>query len=176
MIKLIGSGAALAVLFLSALTFAQSQADETIQGPVFRAPFVLKLRIDDERYYEQHFDRIPYVMGDDVYLFVGENFGINVMITGSQIFRIIYQPDAAKADVEFAFTQEKSLHGPMMMLVTQNRLKRRLFFDALMTIPDKKEIYKTSILPVEPGLSSYESWPHPIVQLVLRNFRFSEKN
>jgi len=172
--KVAGSGMALAVLVSTALTFAQSQADTTAQEPTFRAPFVLKLRIDNERYYEQHFDRIPYVEGNDVYLFTGENFGINVTTTGNQISRMIYQRDPAKGDVEFNFTQEKSASGPMMMLVTRNRLKRRLFFDALMTVPEKKELYKMSVLPVEPRLSNYESWPHPIVQLVLRNFRFTE--
>jgi hypothetical protein len=63
----------------------------------------------------------------------------------------------------------------MMVLVTRNKLKQKLFFDALMTVPEKKEIYKTTVLPVRPSLSTVESWPHPIVQLVLRNFRFSEK-
>jgi hypothetical protein len=62
----------------------------------------------------------------------------------------------------------------MMMLVIRNKLKRRLYLDALMTLPGKEEILKTNIVPVEPNLSDFESWPHPIVQLVLRNFRFSE--
>jgi hypothetical protein len=44
-----------------------------------------------------------------------------------------------------------------------------------MTIPGKEEILKTNVLPIEPNLSDFESWPHPIVQLVLRDFRFSEK-
>lgn len=160
---------------MTALTFAQPQADETAQGSIFRAPFVLKLHIDNERYYEEHFDKIPYVIGSNVYLFAGENFGINATITDNQISRITYQRDPAKSDVGFTFTQEKSPSGPVMMLVTRNRLKRRLFFDALMTVPEKKEIYKTSVLPVEPNLSNFESWPHPIVQLVLRNFRFSKE-
>jgi hypothetical protein len=110
-----------------------------------------------------------------VYLFAGENFGINVAITNDQISRVTYQRDIAKADVEFKFTQEDSPNGPMMMLVTRNKLKHKLFFDALMTVPNRKEVYKTNVLPVERALSNFESWPHPIVQLVLRNFRFSEK-
>ena len=65
---------------------------------------------------------------------------------------------------------------PMMMLIIQNKSKRKLFLDALMTTPADKEIHKTSIAPIPPGLSDYESWPHPIVQLVLRNFRFTEKD
>jgi hypothetical protein len=160
-------------LVASSACFPQAKR-ATPEDRVFRAPFKLKLHVDDHRYYEQSFDRIPYVVGNDVYLFVGEAFGLNVTVTENEVSHIAYQKDAAKADVELNFTQEKSPNGWMMMLVTRNRLKRKLFFDALMTVPGKKELYKTSVLPVEPGLSNYESWPHPIVQLVLRNFRFSD--
>lgn len=161
------------ILVLSSACFPQPKSAAQ-EEPVFRAPFTLKLRVDKEHYYEETFDRVPYVAENEVYLFAGETFGINVTITENQLSGITYQRDPAKADVEFKFTLEKSASGPMMMLVTRNRLKRRLFFDALMTIPEKKKIYKTSVLPVEPSLSNFESWPHPIVQLVLRNFRFSE--
>jgi hypothetical protein len=145
---------------------AQAPADTIEQEPGFRPPFVVKWH-----HHEEHFDRVPYVAGNEVHLFAGENFGINVTIVDDQISRITYQPDPAKADVEFKFTQEKK--GPMMMLVTRNGLKRRLFFDALMTVPEKKGVYRTRVLPVEPTFTNVESWPHPIVQLVLRNFRFS---
>jgi hypothetical protein len=169
-------GAALTVALSTVLTFAQSPTPTDTIGQVVdvRAPFVLKLRIDNGRYYEEHFNRIPYVAGDQVYLFAGENFGISVTIISSQISRITYERDPAKGDVEFKFTQEESPNGPMMMLMTRNRLKYKLFFDALMTVPGKKDIYKTRVLPVEPSLSNFESWPHPIIQLVLTNFRVSE--
>jgi hypothetical protein len=63
-----------------------------------------------------------------------------------------------------------------MALTIKNNLKVWVQMDALMTVPGKKGIYKTSILPVPPGLLDYESWPHPIVQLVLRNFRVVAKS
>jgi hypothetical protein len=169
---IVGSCAVIAVFLLTPLAFAQSRA--VTEEPVFRAPFVLKLHVDNERYYEEKFDKVPYVAENSVYLFSGETFGINVTVTENQLSRIAYAPDPAKADVALGFTQETREKGWMMLLVIQNRLKRRLSFDALMTIPEKKGIYETSVLPVEPNLSNFESWPHPIVQLVLRNFRFSE--
>jgi hypothetical protein len=166
----------LVLFLLLAVAPTRSQIDARThkQEPVFRAPFVLKLRIDKEHYYEQSFDRVPYVAENEVYLFAGETFGINLTVTENQLSRITYERDPAKADVALAFTQEESERGLRMLLVIQNRLKRRLSYDALMTRPEKKEIYKTSVLPVEPSLSNFEEWPHPIVQLVLKNFRFSE--
>jgi hypothetical protein len=147
----------------------------TQEEAVSRAPFKLKLHVDDDRYYEQSFDRTPYVAGNDVYLFAGEGFGLNVSVSENEVSHIAYERSPAKADVELRFTQEKSQNGWMMMLVIRNKLKRRLYLDALMTRPGSDKILTTNVLPVEPNLSDFESWPHPIVQLVLRNFRFSEK-
>jgi len=163
--------------FLATMAGVNTSAQNDLEAakPVFRAPFDLKLAVDKVHYYQQHFDKIPYVIENDVYLFAGESFGINVTVVDNQIVGVTYQPDSAKSDVWFTFSQEFDDHAPeMMMLTTRNGLKRRLLFDALMTVPGKEGIFRTNILPIDPGLSSYESWPHPIVQLVLRNFRFVE--
>lgn len=157
-------------LMLSCVPQPRSAHEE----PFFRAPFVLRLRIDDRRYYEEKFDRVPYVMDNNAYLFAGETFGIGVTIAENQISRITYRRELARADVEFKFTQEQTSNGLVMLLVIRNKLKRSLLLDARMTIPGKTEVYKTNVLPVQPGHSNLESWPHPIVQLVLGNFRFSE--
>jgi len=59
-------------------------------GVAFREPFTLKLHVDKEYYYEQKFPKIPYVYQDDVYLFKGDSFGIDLQITNGVIggFRI----------------------------------------------------------------------------------------
>jgi hypothetical protein len=135
----------------------------------------LKLPVDKEHFYEERFDKVPYVAGNDVYLFFGDNFGVKATITDGEISQITYERELSKADITFKFTEEMTNGKQMMMLIIQNRLKQRLFVDALMTVPNKKGVYKTSILPIEKGLTNFESWPHPIVQLVLRDFRFSEQ-
>jgi hypothetical protein len=153
---------------------AQGVAPSAAPEPVFRSPFSLRLAVDKDHYYEQKFDKVPYVADNDVYLFAGDAFGINLVVADGKVTGIVYQPDTKKADVLLRFSQEKSKSGNMMMLVVQSKLKQKLFYEALMTVPQKDGIYKTNMLPVEAGLVSYESWPHPIVQLVLKNFRFSE--
>lgn len=143
---------------------------------VFREPFTLKLRVDKEHYYEQDFPKIPYVFKDDVYLFKGDVFGVDFQITNGTIQSLSYQSDTKKAAASFRFTQELKDGGDAtMLLVIENHTKYKLFIDALMTVPEKSKPQKTSLLPIGSGLSNYESWPHPIVQLVLRDFRISEK-
>ncbi len=142
---------------------------------VFREPFTLHVRVDKSHYYEERYEKpIPYVSDNDVYLFVGESFGVSLNTRSDGAADVTYQPDIKKADVWFSFEQPKKLEPVMTMLTIQNRLKQRLQVDGLMTVPGKQGILKTSILPIEAGLSDFESWPHPIVQLVLRNFRLSE--
>jgi hypothetical protein len=141
---------------------------------VFREPFLLKLRVDNERYYQERFDRIPYVANNEVYLFAGETFGVNIEIAGSRIFGITYQPDLARADIEFKLIQEASPGDRRMILTIRNKLKRELFLDAVMTVPGKKGVYPTNLIPVGAGHDNIESWPHPIVQLMLKNLRFSD--
>ncbi|MEP6669879.1 MAG: hypothetical protein ABJF10_12045 [Chthoniobacter sp.] len=147
---------------------AQKPADETI----FHEPFTLKLHVDKEHFYEERFGRIPFVHNGDVYLFKGDEFGLALEIQDNSIRTIQYQPDVKKADVTLKFTQELQPDGTAMMLLhIHNNTQQTLNVDALMTVPDRKGIAKTSILPIGPGLSGFESWPHPIVQLVLRNIR-----
>jgi len=154
--------------------FAQEQPRTKEPELTFREPFTLKLRVDKEHFYEQHFDKVPYVTTNDVYLFLGDHCGVNLTDTKAENLSVAYQPDAGKADVLFGLTQEKAGNGKFMMLLTvQNKLSQGFSYDALMTVPERKEILSTHVLPVEAHLSNFESWPHPIVQLVLRNFRFS---
>jgi len=170
------TAAALVIVSLFLPGYCKAQPKETTQDkPMFRAPFALKLRVDNGHYYEQKFAKVPYVADGDVYLFAGDSFGINASVRDGQILQITYQPNAAKADVEFSFFQQQRSGGFMMMLVIQNRLKRKLYVNALMTVPGKSGIFKTDILPIPPALTDYESWPRPIVQLVLRSFRFAAK-
>lgn len=156
---------------------AQSRPQANTNGVVFREPFTLKLHVDKEHYYEEKFPKIPYVHGGDIYLFKGDSFGVDLDITNGVIRGIAYQADTNKAAMILEFTQMKIDDDGKanMLLVIRNKSNQKLFFDALMTVPDSKKIRKTSILPVSPGLTNYETWPHPIVQLVLCNIRLKEQ-
>lgn len=154
---------------------ASANASQT--NLVFREPFTLKIHVDKEHFYEERYERkIPFVAENVVYLFSGESFGLKLGVTNGEISTVTYQKEKAGADIEVEFKQEVKKDGDaMMMLVLKSNIKEVLYLDALMTVPGKKGIHKTSILPLQPGLMGFESWPHPIVQLVLRNLRLQEK-
>lgn len=162
------------ILALAYWTVLKADDGQLPIGTVFRKPFTLVLGIDKEHYYEEKFEKAPYVYSNGVYLFKGDHFGVKFVINKDEIAAVRYESDISKADAILTFSQEKVKDDLLMILKIENRTKFRLNLDALMTVPGQKGVYKTSIVPVEAGLTDYESWHHPIVQLVLREFHVSE--
>jgi hypothetical protein len=102
---------------------------------------------------------------------------VTFVVKAGRIVEVRYQPDVKKADVWFGFEQPKELQdGLGMALTIDNKMKRDVSMEALMSVPGKKDVFKTSILPVKAGKSGLESWPHPIFQLVLGNLQFAAES
>jgi hypothetical protein len=158
-----------AVTSLSAQTHAHKA-----NGPVSREPFTIHLKVDKDHFSDIHYDKQPYVSENEVYLFPGDKFGVNLVVRNDRVAEVRYQPDKTKADVWFGFEQPKELQGGLGMALTiDNKMKLIVSMEALMSVPGKKDVFKTSILPVKPGKSGLESWPHPISQLVLGNLQLT---
>ena len=153
---------------------ARPRSAATKPKAVMREPFTLRLKIDKDNFSDIHFDRQPYVSDNEVYLFSGDKFGVNLVLKDGRVAEIRYQPDVKRADVVFGFEQPKELqNGLSMALTIDNRMKQGVSMEALMSVPGKKDVFKTSILPVKAGKSGLESWPHPISQLVLGNLQLT---
>jgi len=139
-----------------------------------RKAFTLHLKVDKVNYSDIHVDPQPYVAENEVYLFSGDKFGVNLVVKNGSVSTVRYQPDIKKADVIFGFEQPKELQdGLGMALTIDNKMERGVSMEALMSIPGKKDVFKTSLLPVRPGKSGLESWPHPISQLVVGNLQLT---
>jgi hypothetical protein len=157
--------AALALLLLGPPCLA---ADE----PTMRAPFTLTLHVDRERYYEENIGEMPYVYKGGVYLMKGDNFGVALKIRDGKVEGVSYQPELGKADVTFEFKQVVESDGSaMMMLTIRNRTSHALKMRALMTVPGERQALETSIIPIQAGLTNFESWPHAIVKLLLHEIQ-----
>lgn len=140
-----------------------------------REAFTLKLKLPGGSSYEQHFDPIPYVRDGSIYVFPGENFGVNALVDGDKITSLSYVKNPAKANIRLKFTEQGAGKGVMMLLVLESKLEQTLYMDAAMQVPNQNGEYKTRILPVRAGQGGFESWPNPISLLVLRNLRFADR-
>jgi len=147
---------------------AESEKDRA--QVAMRAPFTLTLHVDREHYYEENIGEMPYVYQGGIYLMKGDHFGVSVTIREHKITGIAYQPDLNKADVTFEFSQKvDSDRSAMMMLIIRNRTSHQLNMRALMTVPGEKGTIETSIIPIQAGLTNFESWPHAIAKLLLHD-------
>lgn len=146
----------------------------TSKNPVMRDAFTLRLKVDKEHYQEFHYDKQPYVSENEVYLFSGDKFGVNLIVKADRVTEVRYQPDVTKADVIFGFEQPKELQdGVAMALTIDNKIKHDVGMEVMGSIPGKKDPFKDKIVPVKAGKSNTEFWPHPIVQLVLGHFQLA---
>ena len=62
--------------------------------------------------------------------------------------------------------------GAMLEIV--NPFGKQLYYKAELYSPDKKDYVETSTIPVDPNLSSFETWPFKIDKIRLTGFRLKE--
>jgi hypothetical protein len=112
------------------------------------------------------------IVNNVLFLSPGDKIGVDLDgAADGTTLNITESREPKKANLVLTFKQEKG----MMFFTIQNRTKYWLAYEAGIRTPTRDGLYKTSVMPVGPGLSSFESWPHPIDQLALKNFTFSEK-
>jgi len=171
----IPAAASLAFAIVAAAAERGASKSGDAAGVVFRKPFTLHVRVDQEHYYEEKKGKIPYVYHGDVYLFLGEKFGLKINVADGAVRAVRYEPDLSKADLTLDFSVADPVNGKYTsMLKMQNRTKYTFLMDGGMTVPDRKDILETSIIPVNAGLLHFEAWPHPILQLALSHIRIQK--
>ena len=91
-----------------------------------------------------------------------------------------YQPDAPPPDPSMPALLSLELRQedgkPNMTLVLRNETGVPLKFDVTMVVPtpDGMKEAHTSTCPLFPGMMGDEAWPHPVVLLLISNFRKAE--
>lgn len=143
-----------------------------------RDPLLVKLFLDKENIYNEELGKSPYVFNDLAYIAAGEEFYLDVQLSNGQISKITYskEKDDTKNQIHLRFSQEnQGKENPMMMLKVQNPFNKALSYEAGMILHDREGVFGTSIIPVMPKLLSFESWSHPIVQLILTDFQLVDE-
>jgi hypothetical protein len=136
-----------------------------------RDTFTLILPIDGVSYYEQEVERSPYFFeGNILQIYPGESLLVEVTLKGDEIalMQVVKENINPERTIQLEFTQKtKDNKSEFMMLKVSNPFDKKLNYQAMMFSVGATEWKKTSIIPVQPGLSSFESWKEVIVSLVL---------
>ena len=85
--------AALSLAFVAAAGAAERAASRTGDdaGVVFRKPNTHHQRVVKEHYYEEKKGKIPYVYQGEVYLFLGDKFGLKINVADGAVRAVHYQ-------------------------------------------------------------------------------------
>src|SRR2546427_12416208 len=113
-----------------------------------------------------------HIANNVVFMSSGDKFGVNLAgAADGTALSITEAPNLKKANLVLSFRQQKG----MMLFTIENRTEHWLIYEAGIKVPKRDGLYKTSVMTLGPRLSNIESWPHPIDQLALKNFSFTEK-
>lgn len=107
----------------------------------------------------------PVVQGQDISVLPGEELLLEIyQENGRLTFKQVMVTEKPEITLRLSLKQQDDSLG--MMLSVYNPLDKVLKFNIQM-IDFLGRPHKTSSCPVLPGRSSYESWPHPIPELLL---------
>jgi hypothetical protein len=141
-----------------------------------RSELKVDLVFDAENNYSATIPESSYFVKEKVLqIYPGEELNIeaeiqNDNIVSMKVVKVIEHPERT-INVRF-FQDAKDRTKAQMILVVKNPFNKKLLYDATMYLPVHKEWSKTSIIPINPNLVGYETWPEVIATMALENWKF----
>ncbi|VXC33845.1 conserved hypothetical protein [Flavobacterium sp. 9AF] len=141
-----------------------------------RKAFTLQIAADKEHYYKAEIPESPYFVKDKILqIYCGEKILIECEIKSDTIasMKFVSKNTHPEKTIEINFTQStENTDNIITMLEVVNPFDKKLIYEAIMFTPIKQQWQPTSIIPIQPKLTNFETWPHGIVTLVLENWHF----
>ena len=129
----------LSIFMLASVASSQEQPAPG-QPPLVRKSITVELQREGKKEpYIEHFENVPFVENNSVYLFPGDNFGVDLTVADRKVV-VAYDPRPKKADLEFSLVQQTASNTkrPFMILHVENRLARIVGFSVVMKLPEQK--------------------------------------
>jgi hypothetical protein len=155
----------LANLVLFTLTFGQEK----------RVAFTLEIAADETHQYSAEIPESPYFVKDKILqMYCGEKLLVECELNKDVIssMKIVKENRNPEKTIEIEFSQNSEERNNIStMLIVKNPFDKALNYNALMFTPISQVWKKTSIIPIQPKLMNFETWPHSIITLVLDEWR-----
>lgn len=131
----------------------------------------VRLRLEDGSSFEKDVPRLPIVLPNGwITLFAGEQVHIELTADRDALAaRAVPKVVSPKSTVSFRLTQTD---GAGMRLAVSHNLPASLKFSLGMMLPSGGDLRGAPSCAVGAGVVSYETFPHPVFQLVIVNLRF----
>ena len=157
---------------LSNASSAEVSIDEVCASLPCRPATTISIPLGNRPALEIKFPKAPYVHQGRVNILAGETLTIGGEETDGKLTGLRYLGGKPAKDPENTLVFKLEHPGGTAMLSVTNHFAKPVKYRAAMQPGGKSVFYETSSCPVAAGLGAFESWPHPIVQLVLMDFRF----
>lgn len=157
----------LIILFVLANKFCFSQVADANMRP----PFELKLFVNDSTFFNAPMNASQYVYNKKtIQVFPGDSLLIEADLSGDSLVNLKVVSENIHKDktikIFFSQSAEGRVHQQMILKVV-NPFPKMLNYSAQINLLTQKKWVKTSIMPIMPGLVSYETWPDLITTIAL---------
>jgi hypothetical protein len=169
----------LGITYADTIEDIQRRADSLCKISPCRKGTKVVLRVDEKSYYETDLPQSPIIVGNEINLIPGEKYFIELADINNTPtnFKLIDSLKDSSKTLIVEFKQDTSdKKKPSMLLIIHNPFAKILKYDALIHRQGTTRLVYTSSCPMCPKCGAYESWPYPIVRILLSKFRFLEKN
>ena len=159
------------LIFVTIFFFNFTKAQDKIN----REAFKLDLAVDSKQYYSTDVPKSPYFVKEKILqIYCSEKLLVETEFKADTIYsmKVVEKNKYPEKTIEISFTQDdKDREKIITILNVKNPFNKTLKYNAMMFTPYSQKWKGTSIIPIEPKLQNYESWPHTIITLVLDNWR-----
>lgn len=141
-----------------------------------RKAFTLEIAANETQQYKAEIPESPFFVKEKILqIYCGEKVFIECEIVKDTIstMKIVEKNSNPKKTIEIEFKQDgQDRKNISTMLVVKNPFNKKLNYNAIMFTPLGQKWTPTSIIPIQPNLMNFETWPHAIVTIVLKEWRF----
>lgn len=152
---------------------AEQAREAVCQKVPCRAVTTVKLKLNNKEYFEMEFPKGPYVAEGFINVLAGEEFLVEFDETDGALSNPRYVKTAAKPERTVSFRLEQTDEGTI--LTVKNPFAKSIIYDCVIQHYSEQRLRKTSIVPVQAKLVSFEMWPYPVAQVVVSNVRYAQK-
>lgn len=162
---------------LVAMGQQQQTADQAREAICQRVPCrpvtTVRLKLNNKEFFEMEFPSGPYVAEGFINVLAGEEIFVEFDDADGTLSNPRYVKTIAKPERTVSFRLAQTDEGTVLSV--KNPFTKSIMYDCAIQHYSEQRFRKTSIIPVQAGLVSFEMWPYPVAQVVVSGVRYGQK-
>lgn len=133
----------------------------------------VRLRLEDGSPFERDVPRLPIVLPNGwITLYPGEEIHVELTMARDAIRSARAVPKVARPNATLTLKLAQQPGRADSVLTVTHGLPQSLKYSLGLMLPAGGQVQATTSCPVQPGLTTHETWPMAVFQVVIRDLRF----